>query len=133
MGMREMGSYSSVNRESLFQFDGNICLCAGAGSGKTSALVNMYLTLISGDTSFNEPVRIEQIVAITFTEKAAAEMKKRVRDAIEQKIFESEEKTFWEDRLRRLERAHIKTIHSFCAGILRENPVEAAVEPGFAI
>ncbi len=133
MVMREMGSYSSVNRESLFQFDGNICLCAGAGSGKTSALVNMYLALISGDTSFNEPVPIEQIVAITFTEKAAAEMKKRVRDAIEQKIFESEEKTFWEDRLRRLERAHIKTIHSFCAGILRENPVEAAIDPGFAI
>jgi len=123
----------SGERESLFQFNENICLCAGAGSGKTSVLVKMYLALISGNSSFNEPIPIEQIVAITFTEKAAAEMKKRVREAVEQKIFESEEKSAWEERLRSLGRAHIKTIHSFCTGILREYPVEAAVDPNFTI
>ena len=128
-----MDSANSLDRESLFQFNENTCLCAGAGSGKTSALVKMYLSLIAGDTSFGEPVPIEQIVAITFTEKAAAEMKKRVKEAIERKIVESKEKPLWEERLRGLERAHIKTIHSFCAGILRENPVEAVIDPGFAI
>ena len=128
-----MDSGNSLDREFLYQFNGNTCLCAGAGSGKTSALVKMYLSLIAGNTSFGEPVRIEQIVAITFTEKAAAEMKKRVKEAIKRKIFESKEKALWEEKLRGLERAHIKTIHSFCAGILRENPVEAVVDPGFAI
>lgn len=122
-----------TDRETLFQFDRNTCLCAGAGSGKTSALVKMYLALIAGDTSFDAPLRIEQIVAITFTEKAAAEMKKRVRESIERNIRESNQKSLWEERLRGLEKAHIKTIHSFCAGILRENPVEAAIDPGFAI
>ncbi|NOQ86581.1 MAG: hypothetical protein GQ554_06855, partial [Deltaproteobacteria bacterium] len=55
-----MDSANSLDRESLFQFNENTCLCAGAGSGKTSALVKMYLSLIAGDTSFGEPVRIEQ-------------------------------------------------------------------------
>lgn len=129
----EVHSGYSNDRESLFQFNENVCFCAGAGSGKTSVLVKMYLALISGDSSFNEPVPLEQIVAITFTEKAAAEMKRRVREGIRRKIFESEEKIPWIRRLRDLERGHIKTIHSFCAGILRENPVETAIDPAFNI
>lgn len=131
--MMKLRSGYSADHESLFQFSENICLCAGAGSGKTSVLVKMYLALISGESSFNEPIPIEQVVAITFTEKAAAEMKRRVRDAIERRLFESEEKTSWVKRLRSLERAHIKTIHGFCAGILREYSVEAAIDPAFTI
>ena len=80
------GSNNRTDRESVFQFDQNTCLCAGAGSGKTSALVKMYCSLISGESSFGEPVPLERIVAITFTEKAAAEMKKRVRETLEQKL-----------------------------------------------
>ncbi len=129
----EINSGYSTEKESLYQFNENICFCAGAGSGKTSVLVKMYLALISGDSSFNEPIPIERVVAITFTEKAAAEMKKRVREAVEQKIFESEDRCTWEERLRNLEKAHIKTIHGFCTGILREYPVEAAVDPAFTI
>jgi ATP-dependent exoDNAse (exonuclease V) beta subunit len=120
-------------KEVLFQLNQNICLSAGAGSGKTSALVKMYCALISGESSFKEPIAIERIVAITFTEKAAAEMKKRVREALELKLRSSEGGIFWKDRLRKLEWAPIKTIHSFCAGIIREHPVEAKVDPAFTI
>ena len=102
--MVEINSGYSTEKESLYQFNENICFCAGAGSGKTSVLVKMYLALISGDSSFNEPIPIERVVAITFTEKAAAEMKKRVREAVDQKIFESEDRCTWEERLRGLER-----------------------------
>ena len=101
--MAALHSDYSEERQSLFQFNENICLCAGAGSGKTSVLVAMYLNLISGESSFNEPISIEQIVAITFTEKAAAEMKSRVREAIARRVVESEEKALWEERLRMLE------------------------------
>jgi ATP-dependent helicase/nuclease subunit A len=131
--MAELHLGYSEERKSLFQFSENICLCAGAGSGKTSVLVAMYLTLLSGESSFNEPIPVEQIVAITFTEKAAAEMKSRVREAIEQRLLDPEGKALWEERLRMLERAHIKTIHSFCAGMLREYSMEVAVDPAFAI
>ena len=124
--------YSGENK-SLLRFDENLCLCAGAGSGKTRVLVNMYLALIAGESSFNEPVPVEQIVAITFTEKAAAEMKSRVREAIGQKLLESHDKALWEERLRRLERAHIKTIHGFCAGLLREYAMDTATDPAFTI
>jgi ATP-dependent helicase/nuclease subunit A len=127
------GSDNRTDRESLFQFDQNICLCAGAGSGKTSALVKMYCALISGESSFKAPVALERIVAITFTEKAAAEMKKRVRETIELRLKDAEDQAFWKEHLRKLEWAPIKTIHSFCAGIVREYPVETGVDPAFTV
>ena len=127
------GSDNRTDRESLFQFDQNICLCAGAGSGKTSALVKMYCALVSGESSFNEPVAIERIVAITFTEKAASEMKKRVREALELRLRNAEDQTLWKEHLRKLEWAPIKTFHSFCAGIVREYPVETDVDPAFMV
>ena len=65
--MVEVNSGYSTEKESLYRFNENICFCAGAGSGKTSVLVKMYLALISGDSSFNEPIPIERVVAITFT------------------------------------------------------------------
>lgn len=120
-------------KEALFQFNQNICLSAGAGSGKTSALVRMYLALISGEAASKEPLPLEQIVAITFTEKAAAEMKKRVREALELKLLASKDAPAWKARLQKLERAPITTIHSFCSGIIREHPVEAGVDPAFAV
>jgi len=127
------GSDNRTDRELLFQFDQNICLCAGAGSGKTSALVKMYCALISGESSFKAPVALERIVAITFTEKAAAEMKKRVRGTIELRLRDAEDQTLWKEHLRKLEWAPIKTIHSFCAGIVREYPVETGVDPAFTV
>ncbi len=127
------GSNKRTDRESVFQFEQNTCLCAGAGSGKTSALVTMYCSLISGESSFGEPVPLERIVAITFTEKAAAEMKKRVRETLEQKLKKAEDRAIWKEHLRRLEWAPIKTIHGFCAGILREFPLETGVDPAFTV
>ena len=127
------GSDNRTDRESLFQFDQNICLCAGAGSGKTSALVKMYCALISGESSFKVPVALERIVAITFTEKAASEMKKRVRETLELRLRDVEDQTLWKEHLRKLEWAPIKTIHSFCAGTVREYPVETGVDPAFTV
>src|SRR5205814_4018656 len=62
---------------------------------------------------------------ITFTEKAAGELKQRLREELE--------KNSATEALRDLERAQIATIHSFCASLLRERPVEARVDPQFAV
>lgn len=119
--------------EEALRFDKNVCVTAGAGTGKTSILVEQYLALLSGDTVLG-PLSVDEIVAITFTEKAAAEMKDRIRQEIEKKI-ESREGTHekWQDAWRKLFGASITTIHSFSARLLRENPAEAQVDPHFSV
>jgi len=101
---------------------------AGAGTGKTTLLVDRILSLLR-----NQKASLEQIVAITFTEKAAGELKVRLREAIEKAIPPSRdgERESFQQALGDLERAPISTIHSFCASLLRERPVEAKIDPNF--
>ena len=73
--------------------------------------------------------QLGEIVAITFTEKAAGELKGRLRQKLEETLPDDKRK----EALADLERAHITTIHSFCAWVLRERPIEAVVDPLFAV
>jgi ATP-dependent exoDNAse (exonuclease V) beta subunit len=106
---------------------------AAAGTGKTTALVNRIVAVIaSGRTT------LDHIVAVTFTEKAAGELKLRLRKEIElarhnESIFDSAARDLLTGALEKLEEAHIGTIHSFCADLLREYPVEAGVDPAFEV
>ena len=104
---------------------GSLCVTAGAGTGKTFVLVNRYLGMIAPDGEAGTP-GVGGILALTYTEKAAAEMKARIRAAVAEK--EGKE---WEQVAEDLLFAHISTIHAFCSGILREFALEAGVEPGF--
>jgi ATP-dependent helicase/nuclease subunit A len=92
---------------------------AGAGSGKTTVIVERILRLADDGEG------PDRLLAITFTEKGAAELKRRLVTAFEEAGRESER--------RESEAAYISTIHGFCARILREWPVEARVDPGFRI
>jgi len=94
------------------------CVVAGPGSGKTTVLVERYRALIE-ERSF-EP---RQILAITFTEKAAANMKAKLAE-----LFAHDQL-----RLRELESAWVSTIHGFCARLLRENAIAAGVDPRFMV
>lgn len=96
-----------------------IGLSAGAGSGKTTVLVERFLSLVE------EGVDPTRILAVTFTEKAAAEMKER--------IIRSFEESGDEVNRRLTEAAYISTIHGLCARLLRENPLAARLDPGFGI
>lgn len=110
---------------------GNLVVTAGAGSGKTRTLVGRYLALLEAG------VPLRGIIAITFTEKAAREMRTRIRKAITSWLAQNPPRRgFWEEAFADLDAARIGTIHSLCAQILREHPVEAAqldVMPGFGI
>ena len=110
--------------------DRHLAVTAGPGSGKTRVLVSRYLTILERHAG-----RVENIVAITFTNKAANEMRERLRKEIDRKIEGSRRtahEPFWRESKRRLESAVITTIHGFCSRILRESPVEAVVDPQFA-
>ena len=102
---------------------------ASAGTGKTSELVRRIVAVIEEGLT-----TIEHIAAVTFTHKAAGELKLRLRQELDRRRAEAgdEDKSKnLEHALARLEEASIGTIHSFCAGILRERPVEAVVDPAF--
>jgi ATP-dependent helicase/nuclease subunit A len=108
--------------------DESLIVEASAGTGKTTVLVQRLVeVLASGRAS------IERIAAVTFTNKAAGEMKLRLRQELDEQRQRAEgsRRVALEDALERLEEASIGTIHSFCAQILRERPVEAGVDPGF--
>ncbi len=101
---------------------------AGAGSGKTTSLVGRLLALIESGTA-----KMEHIAAITFTNKAADEMKERFRIALEQKTadVEGETRERTEEALANLDQIFIGTIHAFCSSMLRERPIEAGLDPSF--
>lgn len=109
--------------------DKNVAVNAGAGSGKTRVLVERYLYILeNGD--LDEESEIESILAITFTKKASQEMKERIRKNIKEK-FPLNPK--WRRMYRDLEKGSISTIHSFCSKILKENPIEANINPQFKV
>ncbi|MGH9665667.1 MAG: UvrD-helicase domain-containing protein, partial [Bryobacteraceae bacterium] len=109
--------------------DESVIVEASAGTGKASELVRRIVAVLeTGRTG------IERIAAVTFTNKAAGELKLRLRQGLDRRRNEApgpRESANLEDALARLEEAAIGTIHSFCAQILRERPVEAVVDPAF--
>jgi ATP-dependent helicase/nuclease subunit A len=138
-------------------FDRNLVVTAGAGTGKTTLLVDRLVHLLLRNP---DPLQITEIVALTFTNKAADEMKQRLRDRLQdylqadlrnQPLEEKKNKlqqqvesligTYQlskdeldrrvQEALRNLERAEIGTIHSFAATLLRLFPLEAGVDPQF--
>ena len=111
--------------------DATLVVEAAAGTGKTTALVERILSLLRTGKA-----TLRTLVAVTFTEKAAGEMKLRLRTEIEKartKAGSPAEQAHLNEALRQLEAAHIGTIHAFCADMLRERPVEAKVDPLFEV
>jgi ATP-dependent helicase/nuclease subunit A len=105
---------------------------AGAGSGKTSALVGRILQLVTGPS----PVPLRNIAAITFTEKAAAELRDRVRGAIETRLETgppANEVELLSAALDDLDGAAISTLHAFAQRLLSEHPVEAGLPPAIEV
>jgi len=100
---------------------------AGAGSGKTSALVNRVLALVKGGHT-----ELRRIAAITFTEKAGAELRDRIRSALEKAAEADPESDIGRrcrDALDQLDGAAIGTLHAFAQRLLSEHPVEAGLPP----
>jgi ATP-dependent helicase/nuclease subunit A len=106
----------------------DLVVVAGAGSGKTRVLVERYIRLLEK----HEP---DRLLAITFTDKAAREMRARVRDALERRARAARgaERALWEQRRAEIEAARIGTIHSFCGALLRAQPAEAGIDPRFTV
>lgn len=115
-------------QEAISCHDVSMVVTAGAGTGKTFVLVEKYLNLVQ-----DQGYRISDVLALTFTEKAAAEMKERIRKSIAERLKEDPENQVWKDAHEELVIVPVMTFHSFCAQILREFAIEAGLDPGFLI
>ena len=137
-------------------FERNLVVIAGAGTGKTSLLVERILTALGSGR-----VEIDRLGALTFTEKAAGEMRQRLAEGLERLLTVARTSCERDARLegdrayghltdklaiepsdvagralgalRQLDRARVETIHTFCAGLLREHPLEVGLQPDFTV
>lgn len=124
-----MSTLTSYQQKAL-DYKHHISLTANAGSGKTFVLSRRYVEIAE-----NEDLPLSNIVAITFTEKAASELYRKIADEIERRIqtyTDREKIRILKKKRRQLVSANISTIHSFCINILREFPTEAEVDANFA-
>lgn len=106
---------------------GNVLVMAGAGTGKTKTLVERCLDCLERDGA-----QIDELLIVTFTEAAAAEMRERLRRAMEAKA-QTGSSDFWQEQLARFDLAHIGTLHSFCLKLVREHFYELGLDPRIAI
>ncbi len=121
-------------QQRALDFTRNISVTAGAGAGKTRLLVERFMEIALKKYQ-GQPHKVRKILAITFTNKAAGEMRERIAQAVNERL-----QTVKEPALRRhllgirdqLNSVSISTIHSFCARILREYPIEAGLPPDFS-
>lgn len=97
---------------------GNLLVAAGAGSGKTAVLIERVLGIITDEAA---PVDVDNLLIVTFTNAAAAEMRSRLLAALRQKLDADPQNALILRQIVLMQRAHIMTIHSFCLELLKEH------------
>ncbi|HWH44581.1 MAG TPA: UvrD-helicase domain-containing protein [Thermoleophilaceae bacterium] len=115
-----MTAHTTAQAEAIARRGESLFVDAGAGSGKTRVLVERFVGAVVEDG-----VGVERILAITFTEKAAGELKRRIRD----RLLEAGER----DLARDAESAWVSTIHGFCSRVLRTHSLRAGLDPRFRV
>ena len=114
MGM----TWTDDQRKVIELRDRNILVSAAAGSGKTAVLVERIIKII---TDKEHPVDIDRLLIVTFTNAAAAEMRERIGNALENALKEQPDDEHLQRQLSLLHNAQITTIDSFCLHIMREH------------
>ena len=105
----------------------NLVITAGAGTGKTAVLTRRIIKILR-----EEKLSLDRLIVVTFTDKAAVEMKERIYSAIEREIEKDGDTHFKKSKDNFLNN-RISTFHAFCAGLLREYPIEAEIDPYFRV
>lgn len=126
-----MGVQWTEEQQKVIQLrDRNILVSAAAGSGKTAVLVERIIRML---TDSEHPVDVDRLLIVTFTEAAAAEMKERIRTAIEKNLEMRPEDVHLQRQATLIHSARITTIHSFCLSVIRDHFHVIDIDPGFRI
>lgn len=108
----------------------NLLVAAAAGSGKTAVLVERIIRIITNEEN---PVDIDKLLVVTFTNAAAAEMRERIADAISKELENNPRSKNLQRQLTLLNRANITTMHSFCLDVIKNNYHRIDLDPSFRI
>ncbi len=111
-------SLNPAQRAAVERWGQDVCVVAGPGSGKTRVLIERFRWLVQA-----KGIHPQRILAVTFTEKAATEIKKRLMESV----------ASTGDMRQQMERAWVSTIHGFCTRLLKENAIAASVDPDFRL
>lgn len=128
-----MSKLTEQQAKSLETRDVSVALAAGAGCGKTFVLTRRFLKHL--EPAAPDRARLHELVAITFTDAAAREMRSRIRAECYQRLqaAPAEEQDDWLHLLRTIDTAPISTIHAFCTSLLRAHAVEMGLDPTFGV
>src|SRR5688572_16107347 len=108
---------------------GDTLVVAGAGAGKTGTLVEKCIRLLLGEL----PIEISKILVVTFTEAAAAEVRERIRNRLEEAAERDPANHQIQEQIAGLDTAHVCTLHSFCLALLRENFFALDLDPAVSV
>ncbi len=130
MGLRN-NQLDESQQKAVTEIDHHLYVTASAGTGKTEVLTRRFMYILE-----QKKVNVSSILAITFTEKAALEMKSRIFRSIQEKMASesnSRELSYWKGVKNDFRHAKISTIHSFCSGLIREHATELSIDPEYGI
>lgn len=125
--------FTKSQAEAIHYRGGSTLVSAGAGSGKTRVLTERLMEFIDPHDPGCGPENIDRFLIITFTRAAAGELRGRISDAIADRLREDPMNMHLRRQLLLCHQAHIGTIHSFCADLLRENAGMIGISPMFRI
>ena len=125
-------NYTDEQRNAIMRDKGNILVSASAGSGKTFVMIERLIRLI-----IDEKTDVENVLAVTFTQLAAQEMKTKLADALTKKInddgISDKTRARLKEQLADVPMASVSTFHSFCRDLIRNYFFEAGVDALFSI
>ncbi|SFD37483.1 DNA helicase/exodeoxyribonuclease V, subunit A [Lentibacillus persicus] len=125
-----MVNWTTEQEEAIYTDGRDVLVAAAAGSGKTAVLVERIIQKL---VRKENPVDIDSLLVVTFTNAAAQEMRNRVAEALEERLAEDPSSIHLKKQLSLLQRASISTLHSFCLDIVRQYAYLLDIDPGFRI
>jgi len=121
----------AARERAVQSIDASVFLEAGAGAGKTRVMVDRIVRIVASGRA-----ELREIVAITFTEKAAGELRARIRRALNEELRQAasgDQRDRMSLALEQVDAAHIETIHAFCSSLIRERPFDARIDPYYEV
>ena len=123
-------TWTDAQWQAIWQHGSDTLVSAAAGSGKTAVLIRRLIEKIIRK---NDPVNVDELLVVTFTNAAAAEMRHRLGDALEKALLEDPDSKHLRKQLHLLNKASISTLHSFCLQVIRQHGYLLDIDPGFRL